>query len=151
MGNFHYFSIALGVVLLDRASKLVVQFGYRRGASILFRNGFFSLRYVKNPGGAFGIFPRKGHIFLIITILAVGLIVYLLFSSNLRRVYTNLGLALILGGSVGNLLDRLFSGGVVDFIQIWRIPIFNLADLAIICGSGLIIFVLAGGPKLIGN
>lgn len=151
MGNFHYLSIALGVFLLDRVSKLLIVFGYRRGAPILFRNGFFSLKYVKNTGGAFGLFPRKGFIFLVVTLLAIGLIVYLLFFSSLRRDLTNVGLALILGGSLGNLLDRVISGGVVDFIQIWRTPIFNLADVAIVCGSGLIIFVLAGGQRLIAS
>lgn len=151
MGNFHYLSIALGVFLLDRVSKLLIVFGRQRGTSILSRDGFFSLKYVKNTGGAFGFFPRKGFIFLVVTLLAIGLIVYLLFFSSLRRDLTNVGLALILGGSLGNLLDRVISGGVVDFIQIWRTPIFNLADVAIVCGSGLIIFVLAGGQRLIAS
>ncbi|MBS3814604.1 signal peptidase II [Candidatus Bipolaricaulota bacterium] len=151
MGNFHYLSIALGVFLLDRVSKLLVVSGYRRGAPILFRDGFFSFKYVRNTGGAFGLFPRKGFIFLIVTLLAIGLIVYLLFFSSLRRDLTNVGLALILGGSVGNLLDRILWGAVIDFIHIWRMPVFNPADVAIVCGSGLIIFVLAGGPKLIAS
>lgn len=151
MGNLGYFLIVFGIFLLDRGSKFLVSSGYRSGARIFFRKGFFSLRYVKNTGGAFGLFPRKSHVFLIVTLIAVGLLVYLLFFSDLRHDLANLGLALLLGGSLGNLVDRVISGGVIDFLQLGNTPVFNLADIAIVSGSGLIIFVLAGGPKLIGS
>lgn len=151
MGHLGYFLIVFFVFVLDRGSKFLVDYGYRHGARIFFRQGFFSLRYVKNTGGAFGLFPRKGHVFLIVTLIAVATIVYLLFFSSVRHNLANLGLALLLGGSLGNLVDRLVSGGVIDFIQVGNTPIFNLADVAIVCGSGLIIFVLAGGANLIGS
>lgn len=151
MGKLGYFLIVLVVFVLDRISKFLVNYGYHNGDRIFFRQGFFSLRYVKNTGGAFGFFPRKGYIFLTITLIAVATIVYLLFFSSVRHNMTNLGLALLLGGSLGNLVDRVLLGGVIDFIQVGNTPIFNLADVAIVCGSGLIIFVLAGGPSLIGS
>ncbi|MCF7876327.1 signal peptidase II [Candidatus Bipolaricaulota bacterium] len=151
MGNLHYFLITLGVFLLDRGSKFLVRFGFRSGHPVFFRSGFFSIHYVKNSGGAFGLFPRKGYIFLIVTVIAVGLVIYLLFFSSFRRTTTNVGLALLLGGSLGNLLDRVMAGAVVDFIQIGNTPIFNFADVAIVSGSCLIIFVLAGGMKFLGQ
>ena len=151
MGNLQYFLLALTVFVLDRASKYLAWFGYRDGHPIFFRGGFFSLRYVENSGGAFGLFPKKSYLFLVITLIAVGLLVYLLFFSGLRQTVTKLGLALLLGGSLGNLVDRVVSGAVIDFIQIWRTPIFNLADVAIVSGAGLVVFMLAGGSKLIGQ
>ena len=150
MGNIQYLTIALGVFLLDRLTKFLVGFSFRSGHPIFFRRGFFSLRYVKNSGGAFGFLPRRGTLFMVVTMIAVGLLIYLLFFSGSRRTATNLGLALLLGGSLGNLLDRLITGAVLDFIQFGNMPIFNLADVAIVTGSGLIIFVLVGGPKFLG-
>jgi len=149
VGNFHYFLIAFGVFLLDRGSKLLVRLGFRQGHPVFFRRGFFSIHYVRNSGGAFGLFPKKGFLFLLITIIAVGLVVYLLFFSGFRRTTTNVGLALLLGGSLGNLLDRAMTGAVVDFLQVGNTPIFNVADVAIVSGSGLIIFVLLGGVKFL--
>lgn len=151
MGNLQYFLIALIVFVLDRLSKFFAGFGYRAGHPVFFRSGFFSLRYVKNSGGAFGLFPRKGYLFLVITVVAVGLLVYLLFFSGLRQTVTKVGLAFLLGGSLGNLMDRVLSGAVVDFLQVWRAPIFNLADVAIVTGAGLVIFMLAGGSRFIGQ
>ncbi|MFP4631190.1 MAG: signal peptidase II [Candidatus Acetothermia bacterium] len=151
MSNLIYFCIVAGIFVLDRGSKFLISSVHRTGARFFFRKGFFSLRYVKNTGGAFGLFPRKSHVFLIVTLVAVALLVYLLFFSDVRYDLAKIGLALLLGGSLGNLVDRLISGGVVDFIQFGRAPVFNLADVAIVCGSGLIVFVLAGGPKLVGS
>jgi signal peptidase II len=151
VGNFQYLLIIVGVFALDRGSKFLAGLGYRNGHPIFFRTGFFSLRYIKNSGGAFGLFPRRSFLFLGITLIAVGMLAYLLFFSNLRHTVTKLGLALLLGGSLGNLVDRILSGAVVDFIRIWRAPIFNVADIAIVGGAGLVLFTLAGGMKLLGQ
>ena len=151
MGSLHYFLIAVTVFILDRTSKYLAWFGYRGGQSIFFRDGFFSLRYIKNSGGAFGLFPRRSYIFLVITAIAVGLLCYLLFFSGLRNTMTKVGLALLLGGSLGNLTDRIVSGAVVDFLQVGNMPIFNLADVAIVSGAGLVVFTLMGGSKFIGQ
>jgi len=151
VGNLQYFVIALSVLVLDRLSKFLVGMGYRGGHRMFFRNGFFSLRYVENSGGAFGIFPRKSYLFVVITIVAVGLLCYLLFFSGLRNGITKVGLALLLGGSVGNLIDRIVSGAVIDFLQVGNMPIFNFADVAIVSGASLVVFMLAGGPRLIGQ
>jgi len=151
VGNPHYFLITLAVFVLDRFSKFLVKAGYRGGHPVFFRSGFFSLRYVKNSGGAFGLFPRKSYLFVAVTIIAVGLLCYLLFFSGLRNTLTRVGLALLLGGSLGNLMDRLLSGAVIDFLQVGNTPIFNIADVAIVSGAGLVVFMLAGGSRFIGQ
>lgn len=97
------------------------------------------------------MFPRKSYLFLAITVIAAGLLCYLLFFSGLRETVTKVGLALLLGGSLGNLTDRILSGAVVDFLQVGNTPIFNIADVAIVSGAGLVVFMLAGGPSLIGQ
>lgn len=151
MSSLGYFYIACGVLVLDRVSKALVSLFYHRGSMIFFRTGFFSLRYVENSGGAFGILPRKSALFALVTFVSVGLIAYLLFFSNVNQLVIKLGLALLLGGSCGNLIDRLAYGAVVDFIQFGSFPIFNLADVAIVSGTGLIVFGLVGGSEAIGR
>lgn len=136
---------------MDRVNKALISLFYHRGTMIFFRTGFFSLRYVENTGGAFGIFPRRSHLFLLVTVASVGLIIYLLFFSNISQFVVKLGLALLLGGSCGNMIDRIVYGAVIDFIQFGNTPIFNLADVAIVSGTGLIVFGLIGGSKFVGS
>ncbi len=149
MGNLGSFCVVAGVVLVDVLTKTLVRYLYRQGNLIFFRTGFFSLRYVENPGGAFGIFPRRSSLFLFVTFLAVVLMVYLLFFSSVNHFFIQIGLAVLLGGSCGNLIDRLVDGVVLDFLQFGSMPIFNIADIAIVSGTVLIVLGLVGGNKLI--
>lgn len=149
MGNLGSFCVAAGVVVVDVLTKTFVRYLYRQGSVIFFRTGFFSLRYVENPGGAFGIFPRRSSLFLFVTFLAVALMVYLLFFSGVSHFLLRVGLAVLLGGACGNLIDRLIDGAVLDFLQFGSMPIFNFADVAIVSGTALIVIGLLGGSKLI--
>jgi len=151
VGHLGYFLISVSVLVIDRASKYLVSYFYDKGSLIFFRTGFFSLRYVENPGGAFGVFPKRSSLFILVTFIAVGLVAYILFFSNLNQAIIKIGLALLLGGSSGNLIDRIVNGAVIDFIQFGNTPIFNVADIAIVAGTGLIIFGMLGGTGLIEN
>jgi len=75
--------------------------------------------------------------------------VYLLFFSSVNHFFIQIGLAVLLGGSCGNLIDRLVDGVVLDFLQFGSMPIFNIADIAIVSGTVLIVLGLVGGNKLI--
>jgi signal peptidase II len=108
--------------------------------------GFFNLVHVFNKGAAFSFLANAGGwqraFFIGVTMAAVALIVYLLRRHERERLFC-LGLALILGGALGNLWDRVMLGHVVDFLDFhaagWHWPAFNVADSAITVGAGLLI------------
>ncbi len=143
------YAIGLTVVGLDQASKLVIASAMRLGQSISIVPGLFDLSYVLNPGAAFGILASRSAafrnpFFMGVSILAIGLIVYY-YHRYLHQParLPAAALGLILGGAVGNLIDRLRVGMVIDFLDFhvaghhW--PAFNVADAAISIGVGLML------------
>lgn len=112
------------------------------GQSFSLIEDFLAITYVRNPGAAFGVLPYRTAFLIIVTLIVVGLIVY--FYHVLPASYTllRLGMALQLGGALGNLIDRVRNVFVVDFIDLkFFPPVFNLADLFIVIG--VIIFLFA--------
>ena len=106
---------------------------------------FFHFTYVTNDGMAFGLsFPGGKHILLVMTILLTGFIIGFLWKEKDGHPFVKYGLALILSGAIGNLIDRLFYGKVVDFLDVmignFHWYIFNLADSAVTIG--MVFFVL---------
>ncbi len=147
MRRFH-FVIALLVVCLDRLTKLMVAKDISLHESIQVVPGFFRLTHVENRGAAFGLFadsPAQWKIAMLVLFSIVALIVVLalLWRNSHAMTSTGIGLALILGGAVGNLWDRLLNGRVVDFLLFYvgqyQWPAFNVADSAIVCGAGLLV------------
>ena len=143
------YAIALSVVALDQATKFTVVHSMRLGQSIPLVPGFFNLSYVLNPGAAFGILAShspsfRSPFFVGVSLLAIGLIVY--YYHRYLHEPTRLpgaALGLILGGAVGNLIDRLRVGMVIDFLDVhlsgYHWPAFNVADAAISIGVGLML------------
>jgi signal peptidase II len=147
MRRFH-FLIALLVVLVDRATKWLVakEISLHEGIAVI--PGFFRLTRVENRGAAFGLFadsPAQWKIAILVLFSIVALVVVsaLLWRNSHVMTTTGIGLALILGGAVGNLWDRLLNGRVVDFLLFYigryQWPAFNVADSAIVCGAGLLV------------
>ena len=146
MRKFH-FLIALLVVLLDRATKWTVAKDISLHDGIQVIPGFFRITHVENRGAAFGLFadsPAQWKIAMLVLFSIVALVVVtaLLWRNSHAMTTTGIGLALILGGAVGNLWDRLLNGRVVDFLLFYigryQWPAFNVADSAIVCGAGLL-------------
>ncbi|MFL2983167.1 MAG: signal peptidase II [Candidatus Neomarinimicrobiota bacterium] len=138
------YGLILFIVALDQWSKWEVKSSFRLYESKPIIQDFFHFTYVTNDGMAFGLsFPGGKQILLIMTIILTAFIVGLLFKEKNGHAIIRYGLALILGGAIGNLIDRLFYGKVVDFIDImfgnlhWYI--FNVADSAVTIGMGLFI------------
>ena len=143
------YAIAVGVAAADQVSKLVVASTMRLGQSIPVISGLFDLSYVLNPGAAFGILASRSPafrspFFVVVSILAIGLIVFY-FHRHLHAParLPAAALGLILGGAVGNLIDRLRVGMVIDFLDFhlsgYHWPAFNVADAAISIGVGLML------------
>jgi signal peptidase II len=148
MRKFH-FLIALLVVVLDRLAKLVVSRNIGLHGSVQIIPGFFRLTHVENKGAAFGLFadsPSEWKIAVLVLFSLVALVIVsaLLWKNSHAMTSTGVGLALILGGAVGNLWDRLVKGQVVDFLLFYigryQWPAFNVADSAIVVGAGLLVF-----------
>lgn len=138
--------IAAAVIGLDQATKALVLAHLPLHASIPVIPGFFDLTHVQNPGGAFGFLAQlrpglRGLIFTAVAALAAGLIAALYLKTPHEKRLTRTGLALVFGGAVGNLVDRLRFGAVVDFLDLYlgnyHWPAFNVADSAITIGVGL--------------
>jgi len=131
------------IVIADQITKAVVLAKMALYQSIVIIPGFFSLTHIHNPGGAFGFLAQqdatvRAVVFLVASIVAIGLI--FMFYRQIPRSHPFLasGLALILGGAIGNLIDRLRFGKVVDFLDFYigdlHYPAFNVADSAITVG-----------------
>ncbi|SMB94458.1 signal peptidase II Aspartic peptidase. MEROPS family A08 [Thermanaeromonas toyohensis ToBE] len=135
--------LALIVFLSDQISKLLVRQWLQPNQSVPVLNNIFHLTYINNPGAAFGIFAYQTPLFIILTLAVIGIIIiaYKQFPIH-NRLNLKLALALQLGGALGNLLDRIRFGYVVDFLDFRVWPVFNLADVAIVLGVGLIIWEL---------
>ncbi len=134
-------AIIVGItVLFDQLTKRLVAEFMEIGQTITVINNFFYLTYLRNPGAAFGMLPYQTAFFIAITLVVAVLILYYyrLLSEDHRWLRT--GLALQLGGALGNLIDRVTGGYVIDFLDftIWP-PVFNLADSAIVVGIGFFI------------
>ncbi|HJV44796.1 MAG TPA: signal peptidase II [Bacillota bacterium] len=136
-----YYLIALLVFILDQVSKWFIVKYMTIGQSIPLIEGVFHLTSHRNRGAAFGILQNQRWFFILITVLIVVGIVYYLRRLGRSKPLISYALALILGGAVGNFLDRLLNGEVVDFLDFTLInyPIFNIADSAIVIGVCLFI------------
>jgi signal peptidase II len=131
-------ALALAVFVVDQAIKSVVEGSMRVGESIILLPGFLSLTYIKNDGGAFGILGGSQMVLLVGSTVAVVVVLWMLLSGRPSKP-TMLGCGLILGGAAGNLLDRLSSGEVTDYVHFSFWYIFNAADTAIVVGVGLLL------------
>jgi signal peptidase II len=139
------------IVILDQLTKVVVDRTIALYQSIAIVDGLFSFTYVRNPGAAFGIFAGHAAIYrrpflILVSILASGFIVILLKRLDGRERGLITALTFILGGAVGNLIDRVFYGEVIDFLDVyWRNyhwPAFNVADSFITIGVAVALFYL---------
>ena len=139
-----YVLIAAAITLLDQAMKLFVisSLGMER-LEIVAIPGILSFHVIKNTGAAFGLFQSLGPMLAVVTVVMITLGYQLVRSE--RDPWLLAPLSFVLGGAVGNLLDRLLREGVIDFIEVFsssiRFPLFNLADIAITAGTiGILIY-----------
>ncbi|MEK3869212.1 MULTISPECIES: signal peptidase II [unclassified Paenibacillus] len=139
-----YFLIALIVFLIDQGTKYLIATGLTIGEQIPVIGNFFLITSHRNRGAAFSILQDQRWFFVTVTaVVVVGIIWYLLKIKKQRNKLLPTALSLVLGGAVGNFLDRVVSGEVVDFLQFnfgsYTFPIFNVADSCIVIGVALII------------
>lgn len=145
-----YYLIAAAIVALDQWTKNLVVTRMELGQSIPLIPDVFHLTSHRNMGAAFGILQNQRWLFVIITIAVVIGILVSLVRIGKRQPRVSLALSLVLGGAIGNFIDRVSTGQVVDFLDFTLInfPIFNLADMAITFGVALLLLdVLLEGRR----
>lgn len=147
--NIWFYLLAVLVIVIDQVSKAIARNVLGDGRVIKVIPGFFDLRLDFNSGAAFGILPNWAPLFILIGLIAIFFIFRVRKSESSSRVFTT-GLALLLGGALGNVIDRLVSSErvVTDFLSVqlhifgnthvW--PTFNIADIAIVAGVILVLF-----------
>lgn len=136
------FVLPLAVVILDQFSKYIVVENMALGESIPIIEEVFHLTYILNPGAAFGMFAHNRLFFIAIAVIVIGIIIWARREILASPWEVKAGCGLFLGGAIGNLIDRVRQGLVIDFFDFRIWPVFNIADIAICIGVGLIIWNL---------
>lgn len=156
-----YFALSAAVLLVDQATKMLAHAHLRGAGAVEIIPGLFNLWYSRNPGGLFGSFgdlpsPWREILLTAFPLAAIVFLAWYLAKTDEPDRSTKVGLALILGGAVGNLVDRVTRGEVVDFLDVYAShpglaswlesrfgtahwPTFNVADSAIVVGASLLI------------
>ena len=129
------------IVVADQLTKYYVVTNYTLGESVPIIDGIFNLTYIHNSGAAFGILKNQRWFFLAITAIIIIICVTMLIRRTYKSKWMYWAICTVLGGGVGNMIDRIFRDGkVIDFIEFgfFEFPIFNLADIAVTVGAIMI-------------
>lgn len=137
-------AVAAAVVTADLLTKryAAIRFG---GDPVDLLGGFIGFTYVENSGGAFGSFQGGGQIIGIAALVVTGVVIFALATPRPRGEIVALGL--VIGGAVGNLVDRfargdgIIDGPVIDWVNLWIIPTFNVADASVTVGVALLLLL----------
>ena len=138
------YALIIGIIIIDQWTKWIIKSSFSLYQSQPVIEDFFYLTYITNEGMAFGLtLPGGKHVLLILTILLTGFIAGYLWNERNGHPFIKYGLALIFSGAIGNLIDRLIYGKVVDFIDImigdFNWYIFNVADTSVTVGMCLFV------------
>ena len=134
-----YLLLAAIIVAADRLAKNWAVLNLRGRGTVDFVPGILNLYYAENTGAAFSILRNQRWLFIGVSIIAVIVIIYIILFKKIKSVWGLLPLSLVLGGAIGNLIDRIFKGYVVDMFEFAfvRFAIFNIADIFVTDGGVL--------------
>lgn len=142
------FIIVISCIFIDQITKLLVLSNLRGNSPVILIDNLLSFVYVENRGAAFGILQNKQWLFVLVTVLSVCILLYvLIFYYKNLSLWLLVSLSLILGGTIGNFIDRIRLGFVVDFISVkilnrYNFAVFNLADSFIVIGAIMLVFYI---------
>ena len=138
-------------LIIDQITKILVVNSLVPGENIEIIKNIFSIIYTINTGAAFSILLGKRIFLIVVAILIIGILLYYIKKNKVDGKLNIIAFSLIIGGSLGNLIDRIVRGYVVDFISIklgsYNFPIFNVADTLIVVGVFLLLIKNTGGNK----
>ena len=148
--NWPYLLLIAVLIGIDQVSKAWLSASLPHGSTRPVISGFFNLSHVHNRGAIFGFFNRSGGTLIyplltVLSLIALGLVVYYFIKVPASQKLLKLTLSLVLAGALGNQIDRIFRGYVIDFLDFYigrhHFPSFNAADSCITIGAGLLIFI----------
>lgn len=138
-----YFAVTAVVVILDQVSKRLMWEAFRQSGSVDLLDGYLRITLSKNSGAVMGILSGSRPILLTATIISIGALIVFAYKMRYAPFLKRLCLGLILGGAFGNLIDRIATGEVIDFIDMgigkYRWPTYNVADIAVTIGAVILI------------
>lgn len=143
-------SIILGGIGIDQLTKILVSGNMSISQSITVIPKVFNITYIQNRGAAFGMLSNHRWVFMVVSTIAIIAMAVYLFRFCKEGMFFKVGLALVVSGGIGNMIDRIFLGYVVDMIEAtfietlfgWSFAIFNVADSFVCVGAGIVIFCL---------
>ncbi|MFA7501666.1 MAG: signal peptidase II [Anaerovoracaceae bacterium] len=139
-----YWGIAAAVIIVDQISKSWIRGTMALGESVSLAGNYLHLTYVHNYGAAFSILQNRQTLLVALPLLITAAITgYVVKRGSTLSTAEVVALSLIAGGGLGNLVDRIRFGYVVDFINIRILPVFNVADMAVCAGSALLVYCVA--------
>lgn len=132
------------LVIIDQLIKIIMEVWLKPVSHCGVVNGFFGFTYLQNRGAAFGVMQNGTVVLSIITAVVIAVGLYFLLSKRIKSKVEYVSIGLIISGGLGNLIDRIFRGYVVDFIDVefMNFPIFNFADCLVTVGAGILIVYL---------
>ena len=145
--------IILSIIFLivDQITKILVVNSLVPGENIEIIKNIFSIIYTNNTGAAFSILLGKRIFLIVVAVLIIGVLLYYIKRNKIEKKIDIIALSFVIGGSLGNLIDRIVRGYVIDFISIkignYNFPIFNVADALIVVGVILLLLGAKGGNK----
>jgi len=142
-------SFSLILLVIDQLVKLFIVNTINLNQTLMAIPNFLYFTYIKNTGAAWSILQNNTTILIVLGVIAILLLMYLIKKENPTTVYKICSYSLLIGGILGNLVDRIHYGSVVDyiFVNFLDMPIFNLSDMFIIAGVILIVYEILRGDK----
>lgn len=134
--------LAFIIIAIDWLSKYYIETHMSIGMSIPVIRDFFHITYIVNPGAAFGILEYQTGFFIFVSVAMIAAAIWYVPRIPVRYRLLRWGIGMQAGGAIGNLIDRIRCGGVVDFLDFRIWPVFNVADMAIVAGVGCILVTL---------
>ena len=140
--NILIFSVSLIMIFLDQSAKFLIRKNFQLGQSVPIIKNIFYLTYITNTGSAFGLFKNFNLIFILFSIIVAAAIFYCIKKIRENEKTLQFAVGLLLGGTIGNLIDRIIYGKVTDFIDFRIWPVFNVADSAVTISVIILVIVL---------
>ncbi len=153
------FTFSSAIAALDQATKLYIHTHFVEGESIIVIPNYFNLTYIRNAGGAFGLFSDANSVLRTVLFILFPMIAFFIIFNILRKINHKektpvLALSFIIGGAIGNLIDRIHFNYVIDFLDFhlpngWVWPTFNIADMAVVIGVTVVAWIHYKHPEKI--